>query len=319
MYVGGMSASEAERADEPGGTRSDEVVRVMTDDHGFRVIVCDTTETCRRILESQQATGDVARALADICTAAILVRETMAPSYRVQGILKVGAGLGSIIGDSFPEGNTRGLAQWRGGKQPFAYQAGSVLQMMRSLPNGSMHQGIVDIEGASGLSQALALYLQESEQVVSVTAVGALFDEPAGGGKDVSHVELRRAGGYVVQLLPEAERPTHMIMTERLSDLPEIGILLARHVATTAPDRKLVTELLDELLFGMSYTELGRADLSFGCTCSEAALLSALATLGRAEIQSMLDQGENLDITCDYCRKDYVIAIERLRPLVEAT
>lgn len=293
----------------------------MTDDHGFRVIVCDTTETCRGIIESQRATGDIARSLAEICTAAILVRETMAPSYRVQGILKTGTGKGSVIGDSFPEGNTRGLAQLRDKTQPIHFGEGSVLQMMRSLPNGSMHQGIVDIEGAAGLSGALALYLQESEQVVSVTAVGALFGESAA---DISHVDLQRAGGYVVQLLPEAERPTHMIMTERLTDLPEIRVLLARGLSgaaatTTTPERPLVVELLDELLFGMSYTELGRADLSFGCTCSEASLLSALATLGRAEIQSMLDQGENLDITCDYCRKDYVIAIERLRPLLEAT
>lgn len=307
--------------------RKDEVVRVMTNDHAFRVIVCDTTETCRSILASQSATGDTARALAEICTAAILVRETMAPSYRVQGILKTGTGKGSVIGDSFPEGNTRGLAQLRDKSRPLQFGEGSVLQMMRSLPNGSMHQGIVDIAGAAGLSGALALYLQESEQVVSVTAVGALFAEseadistPTPGGAPWTtppSVELQRAGGYVVQLLPEAERPAHMIMTERLTDLPEIRALLARGLAT--PERPLVADLLDELLFGMSYTELGRADLSFGCTCSEASLLSALATVGREEIQSMLDQGENLEITCDYCRRDYVIAIERLRPLVEAT
>lgn len=296
----------------------DEVVRVMTNDHAFRVIVCDTTETCRSILAAQGATGVAARALAEICTAAILVRETMAPSYRVQGIVKVGPAKGSVIGDSFPEGNSRGLSQWKG-DQSFRFGPGSVLQMMRSLPNGSVHQGIVDIEGADGLSTALGVYLQESEQVVSVTAVRAHF-RPTASAADIGAESLSRAGGYVVQLLPEAERPAHMIMTERLGDFPELGAFLERldrEDETGTKRSSLVPVLLEELLFGMSYTELGRAALSFGCVCSEASLLSALATLGRQEIQSMLDQGESLDITCDYCRKDYSIAIERLRALVE--
>lgn len=295
----------------------------MTNDHAYRVIVCDTTRTCRAILEAQRAAGDIARALAEICTAAILVRETMAPSHRVQGILKLGQGRGSLIGDSFPEGNTRGLAQLKGDKGAFRFGPGSVLQMMRSLANGSVHQGIVDIAGADGLSTALGLYLQESEQVVSVTAVGAHFrftDGAPSVDEGQTHETLVRSGGYVVQLLPEAERPAQMIMTERLGDFPSLDAFLARAgTDPTAPGRTLVTELLDELLFGMPNTELGRADLAFGCTCSEASLLSALATLGKDEIQSMLDQGESLEISCDYCRKDYVIAIERLRALVERT
>jgi len=280
----------------------DNVIRVMTDDHAFRVIACDTTETCRAILDVQKAHGEVARALGELCTATILLRETMAPNLRVQGIAKGKGGRGSLVGDSFPDGSARGLAQVKanGNGGSFGFGPGSVLQMMRSLPNGALHQGIVDIQGAGGLSEALMVYLQESEQVVSVAAVGAHFE-----GND-----LRAAGGYIVQLLPEAERPSHMIMTERLGDFPPIATFLERGGYSSK-------DLLEELLYGMPFTELGRADLRFECTCSEASLLSALATLGREEIRSMLEQGEGLDITCDYCHRDYSIAIERLRALLE--
>ena len=57
--------------------------------------------------------------------------------------------------------------------------------------------------------------------------------------------------------------------------------------------------------------------MSFVCQCSEAALLSALATLGRAELVNMVEEGNGLDITCDYCKEDYAIAIERLRSLLD--
>jgi molecular chaperone Hsp33 len=281
----------------------DNVIRVMTNDHAFRVIACETTETCRGILGAQAVRGNVARALAELCTATILLRETMAPTLRVQGIAKGTGGRGRLIGDSFPDGSTRGLAQIKATDSKaddFSFGPGSVLQMMRSLPNGSLHQGIVDIQGAGGLSEALMVYLQESEQVVSVAAAGALFHEG----------ELRGAGGYIVQLLPEAERPAHMIMTERLGDFASIDSFLEKGTDFSAQG------LLDELLYGMPFTELGRGDLRFQCSCSETSLLLALATLGRGEIESMLEEGEGLDVTCDYCHRDYSIAIERLRALV---
>jgi molecular chaperone Hsp33 len=144
------------------------------------------------------------------------------------------------------------------------------------------------------------VYLQESEQVVCVAAVGARFDAGV----------LRRSGGYIVQLLPEAERPIHAIMTQRLEDFSAIDELLDRSDFGAQL-------LIDELLYGMPFSELARSEVFFSCQCSEAALLSALATLGRAELTSMVEEGTGLEITCDYCKKEYSIAIERLRALIE--
>lgn len=284
---------------------NDLVIRVMTDDHAFRVIACDVTQTVQQIALAQRVSGVAAQALGELVTATVLMRETMSPTLRVQGIAK-GRGGGSLIGDSHPDGITRGLVQLKrdeSGKviQDFELGPGSVLQMMRSLPNGSLHQGIVAVEDrkGGGLSAALMTYLQESEQVISVAALGTTL----------AGEEIARAGGYIVQLLPEAERGAHMIMTQRLDDFTPIEDLLG-HEAFNVP------QLLDELLFGMPYTELARDEVMFGCRCSETSLLSALATLGREEVRSMVEQGEGLEITCDYCGRDYLIAIERLRALL---
>src|SRR4051812_16179085 len=101
---------------------SDNCIRVMTDDHAFRVIACDTTATCRAILQVQEVEGAMARALSELCTATILMRETMSPNLRVQGIAKGEGRRGSLVGDSFPDGSTRGLAQGKNGnKSEFAF------------------------------------------------------------------------------------------------------------------------------------------------------------------------------------------------------
>jgi molecular chaperone Hsp33 len=227
------------------------------------------------------------------------MRETMAPELRVQGIVRGAGGKGTLIGDAFPDGGVRGLAQLKTDPAHFSLGKGSVIQMMRHLVNGGLQQGIVDIGEAGGFGEALTAYFHESEQIVSVARVGARF---AGD-------ELAACGGFVVQLLPEVERGAHLVMTQRLEDFPPIEAFLEREDFSAQV-------LLDELVHLMPHTELVRSTVRFHCRCDETLVLSALSSLGREDIESMLAEGGGLDIHCDYCGKDYAIAIERLRALL---
>jgi molecular chaperone Hsp33 len=44
--------------------------------------------------------------------------------------------------------------------------------------------------------------------------------------------------------------------------------------------------------------------------------VESLATLPRSDIEDLIRSGEVLDITCDYCRKDYQVPPGQLRPLL---
>lgn len=278
----------------------DTVLRAITNDNAFRVIVADTTQTVKQAVEAQSAVGRTAAHFAELLTGTVLVRETMAPTLRVQGIVKGAEGRGSLVGDSHPNGATRGLVQLPPDHEAFDLGPGSLMQMMRSLPNGAIQQGIVDTPAQGGLSTALMAYLQESEQVVSVVAVGV---QTADG-------RIVRSGGYIVQLLPEVERAAGMIMSQRLEDFPTIDRLL------DSPEFSPRT-LLAELLHGMPYTELEESEVRFECQCTEASLLGAIATLPRKDIVDLAHSQEGLDITCDYCGTQYNLAPERLRTLLQ--
>jgi molecular chaperone Hsp33 len=281
---------------------NDTVVRAITDDGAFRVITAETTSTVRGAIQSQAADGAVARHFADLLTGTILVRETMAPGLRVQGIVKGSGGRGALVADSHPDGSARGLVQLKQPKGSFALGPGSLLQVMRTMPSGGIHQGIVDVSAAGGLNQALMTYMQDSEQVVSVIAVGTVVEG------DV----IRRAGGYIVQLLPEASRPVQMIMAERLKDLPSIEALLA--APAFSPHK-----LMDELLYAMPFAVLEASPLRYECRCSLERVMTSLATLGAGDISDLIQSGEMLDVSCDYCGKQYAVAPEHLRALVEAS
>ncbi len=283
---------------------SDLVVRAITADGSFRVIAVRTTQTAQGVAAAQKAEGARARLLAEMITAAVLVRETMAPDLRVQGILQGNDPKTRIVADSFPDGTTRGLVQLREGTD-VALGDRAVLQVMRTLHNGQIQQGMVQANASSGISGALMEYFQASEQVVSFAAVGAVASETDG---------VTSAGGYIVQLLPEVGEGPLMVMTERLKDFPSIHELLKTGEAS--PER-----LLSEVLYGMPYDEVGRGALRFECRCSEERLLATLLSLPRSDVRELvtgIGPGEVLEIDCDYCQRHYRISPERLKGVMQA-
>jgi molecular chaperone Hsp33 len=282
---------------------TDNVLRALTDDGAFRVLACDTTATVRGAIEAQKPeTPELTRIFADLLTGAILVRESMSPDHRLQAILQGDNPRARMIADTHPDGSTRGLIQMPPDVKEMPMGDKGLLQIARTLHNGSLHQGVVAVPpGASSVSAALMAYMQDSEQTVTMIAVGC----------HLSNGEVAAAGGYMVQLLPELAEGPLMVMTERLKDFQDIVPLLAQGRATP-------TELLAETLFGMPYTTVSDREVHFGCRCSPERLAQSLASLPRGDIESLMEGGKPLDIECDYCRKRYEFTLQELRSLIDA-
>jgi molecular chaperone Hsp33 len=275
---------------------SDNALRAETDDGAFRAIAVRTTDTVRQMLAKQSLWGAEAVHLADLVTGAILLRETMAPAHRLQCLLRSADGGCLWVAESHPDGGARGLLT-RKDKNASASIAGGTLEVVRTLQNGEVHRGVVQVPGGT-VSQALMVYLQESEQVVSMVAIACELGD--------DHVVA--AGGYIVQLLPEVGRGPLAIMTERLRDFEHIGPLLAKTDAATSP-------LLDELLYGMPFTRVDERPLDWRCRCSKERVLATLATLSAADLASLREDGKPVQLSCDFCRSDYVVTPDELHAL----
>jgi molecular chaperone Hsp33 len=277
--------------------RADAALRAMTDDATFRVISVSTTETVKVALSHQQPAPSTAALFGDLLTAAVLVRETMAPTHRVQAILKRQGYKGSLVADADPSGDTRGLVSLPAAERNFD-QGQVLLQVMRRLQSGRTHQGVVAVPAGGRVSEGLMAYMRESEQVDSLVAVGSHFE----GG------ELRAAGGYLIQLLPGVGQAPLAFMEARLAEVRPLSEVLASGEFT--PE-----SMLETLLAGIEHTRLGTSGLRFHCWCSAERLLGALSTLPRADIDDLVQSGETLEITCDYCKKQYGIAPSSLAGL----
>lgn len=281
----------------------DRVLRAITDDGAFRVIAVDTTATVRGAIAAQKPeTPELTRLFGDTLTGAVLVRESMAPDNRLQAILQGDNPRTRMIADTHPDGSTRGLIQLPPDVKEMPMGEKGLLQIARTLANGSLHQGVVAVPtGSSSVSDAFMAYMQDSEQTVTMIAIGCHF----------SNGEVAAAGGYMVQLLPELAEGPLMVMTERLKDFQDIVPMLARGKGTP-------TELMAEVLYGMPYTTVGDREVHFGCRCSTERLAQSLASLPRADIESLMEGGKPLEIECDYCRKRYEFTTQELHSLIDA-
>src|SRR5690606_33070226 len=177
---------------------------------------------------------------------------------------------GSLVADTHPTEGTRGLVSLPAAEPQFPL-TNAILQVMRRLHDGRVHQGMVDVPSGGDVSDALRAYMLVSEQVDTLVAVTTLFE-----GEQVT-----RAGGFLIQLLPGVGRAPLAFMEERLREFGNIDLHLAR--GEGAP-RELIAELLSQI----PYTELGDSPLKFGCWCSAERLLSALSTLPKADIDDFV-------------------------------
>jgi len=279
---------------------TDRVIRAVTKDGSFRVIVARTTDMVREGARLHGVAAGEARLLGELLTGAVLLRETMAPEQRVQMVLSGHEG-GAVVADSYPgmEGLTRGLVSHPEGVDEVLQGPESLLKVIRSLPRGQLHQSVVEA-GEDGVAATLMSYLETSEQVTASLGVATVMD----GDRVVA------SAGYVVQLMPECAQGPLMVMTERLNDFAVLdGMLAATDASAEA--------LLFELLYGFEHERLAETNLVWGCPCNAERALGAVRTLGPEDIAKAAHEGEVISLTCEYCPNVWEFGPEVLRGLLE--
>ncbi|RDV38601.1 Hsp33 family molecular chaperone HslO [Bradymonadaceae bacterium TMQ3] len=266
----------------------DQGLRAMSEDGSFRVIAINATTTARGILEAQRAGSEISPRLAELTTATVLLRLAMSPDYRLQTVLKH-SDRGSLVADSHPNGVTRALVQQeRDDTIPLG--ASTLLSVHRDTYTGKLHQGIVETLEGYGLGESIAGYLKQSEQINSVVGLRTLFDDQG---------QLTYAGGFLVQLLPDAHVDTLAVVTERLE---QTGTQKVFEVGSFENEGMLAA-IFEEV----PYRILGEDRFGFGCNCSEERILGALATLSPAERAELAASDEPIEIGCDYCNVTYSV------------
>ncbi len=155
------------------------------------------------------------------------------------------------------------------------------------------------IELISGeIAEDLTYYFATSEQVPSAIALGVLVD------RDYS---IRQAGGFMIQLMPDATEETISMIEKKLQTLSSITSLFEK--GQTPED------ILQYLLGDLGYSILEKREVQFECNCSKNRVEKALISLGQKELEEIIEEGKEIDLYCHFCNKHYTFAIDELQQL----
>lgn len=150
------------------------------------------------------------------------------------------------------------------------------------------------------IAEDLTYYFANSEQVPSSVGLGVLVD------RDLS---VKRAGGFIVQLLPFADDEVITKLEENLSSIKSVTGLL--------DEGKTPEDLIEIIAKGMDPEIVDFAEPKFSCNCSKERVKKALISIGGKELDSMIEEGKNVQLHCAFCNTDYDFTVEELKEIRE--
>ena len=149
------------------------------------------------------------------------------------------------------------------------------------------------------IAEDFAYYYAVSEQVPSAVALGVLVNKNG---------TVKRAGGYIIQILPDTPDEIISLIENRLANIKSITEMLEEgmsleEIATYVSD-DLNTRAIEEIV------------PEFKCDCSRERMEKALLTIGKTDLEE-LQKDEKTELECHFCDKKYIFTSDDIKQLLE--
>lgn len=311
MWAGTTKMPEWNREETKKHYMEDYIVRASAAEAQIRAFACTTSNTVEAARRAHDTSPVVTAALGRLMTAGLMMgtmlkgeKDLLTLQIRGDGPVK---GL-TVTADA--AGHVKGYANVpnvvipanRKGKLDVAGALGTgSLSVIRDM--GLKDPYIGQIRLCSGeIAEDLTYYFAVSEQVPSSVGLGVLMERDN---------TVRQAGGFLVQLMPFAEEKTVSRLEENLKKISSVTSVLD---AGNTPE-----ELLEMLLEGLDMHLTDKLPAAFACNCDKARVEKALISIGKKELQEMIDDGKPIEMNCHFCGKNYVFDVEELKRLKRAS
>ena len=138
------------------------------------------------------------------------------------------------------------------------------------------------------IAEDLTYYYATSEQIPSSVGLGVLLDKE-------NHV--KQAGGFIIQVMPYAEESVISSVERSLEHI---------HSVTDLMEQGMTPEDIIQFVTGdLEVRILERIPTQYACNCSRERVSKAVASIGEKELRKMIEDGETIEINCDFCGSHY--------------
>jgi len=150
------------------------------------------------------------------------------------------------------------------------------------------------------IAEDFTYYFAKSEQTPTAIALGVLVD---------TDLSAKEAGGFIIQLMPNADDEIAKKIEENVRNLPPVTEMLSSGMTGE--------EIIKKVADGFEMKFLDSSDYEYRCDCSVEKIEKALISLGREELTDMIETDGKAELTCQFCPKVYRLNKEELTELLQ--
>ncbi len=291
---------------------ADELVTALLRKGNLRVLVATASDVARHARELSHLRPASASLLAQgLVASALLGALQKNEDSRLNLQLECDGPLRGMFLDADARGNVRGYVKNRGldiegHSEPFRWRPAlgnrGFLSVLRDRGDGDHYRSAVELRHFD-LARDLEAYFSSSDQLRTHVAIELCAEgaEP-----------LAAVAGVLVQPLPDGDPAAFAAAGERLRSPLGLRAPLAANPGASA------AALLKALYGGEDPEVMSRFPLAYTCSCSRDRVLRALAAMGRADLEELLRQNGQAEVTCEFCTARYVVGAKELESLLRA-
>ena len=286
----------------------DYIVRATAADSQIRAFAATTKETVELARQYNNTSPVATAALGRLLTAGAMMGAMMKGEKDLLTLQVKGNGpLGGITVTADSAANVKGYvnnpevlihANEKGKLDVGGAVGAGILNVIRDMGLKEPYVGQCELQTGE-IGDDLPYYFATSEQVPSSVGVGVLMDK----GNTV-----RQAGGFIIQLMP--------FTSDEVIDRLEAKLSEVKSVTTMLDGGMTPEQILEELLgeFGLEINDT--LPTQYHCNCSRERIEKALISIGKKDLQEMINDGEPIEVGCQFCDKKYQVTVDELKGLL---
>lgn len=287
---------------------NDYIIRATAANDQIRAFAAVTTEMVETAREHHNTSPVATAALGRLLTAGAMMGSMMKGEKDVLTLqIKAGGPLQGITVTADSQGNVKGyvgnpdvcIPANSKGKLDVAGAVGpGFLTVIKDMGLKEPYSGQVMLQTCE-IAEDLTYYFATSEQVPSAVGLGVLMNK---------NNTVRQAGGFIVQLMPFTEEEVISRLEQNVQKINSVTNLLE--------EGHTPESLLEKVLEGFDVQINEKMDTRFHCNCSKERVAKALISIGRKELNEMIQEGKPIEMNCHFCNTNYNFTVEELKEIL---
>lgn len=288
----------------------DKIIRATAKDGMVRIIAGETKELVNKGMQIHECTPVAAAALGRMLTAGALMGTTLKSEKEVMTLKIDGKGeakgvtvtayeggvVKGIIGNPYGDASLHPNGKLNVGE--YIGKNGDFI-VIKDLGMRDPYVGTVPIFSGE-VAEDLAYYFTVSEQTPSAVSLGVLVD---------TDYSIKTAGGFIIQMMPDADELLSDLITYRLEEVPSITEMLLEHGS--------IEKVIEFIFEGMDLKILEDLTPEYRCDCSREKVEKALISIGATDLLEIYNDGKEEEIKCNFCNTSYKFNNAQIKELLD--